>query len=802
MDWAIVPGSAPAVRSGACAFSRTREAPLAKTNDLKRENAALRERIATLNAAILRINASLDLDTVIDKVMESARALTGARWGALVSIDEAGAPQDFMLSGLAPEEELEVLAWPDCLRLFEHLRGLPGPLRLIDLEAYVRDLGMTPHRTFSRSFQGTPMRHRGAEIGHVFLAEKADGDAFTDEDEEVLTLFASQAASAIANARAHRSEQRARADLEALIETSPVGVVVFDAKSGRPVSFNREVQRIVESLRTPGHPPEQLLEVLSFRRADGREFSLSEIPISQLLSGRETLRAEEVVLSVPDGRSVRTLIDATPIGASGDVTDSVVVTVRDLAPFDEIERLRTEFLGLVSHELREPLAAIRGSAVTLLEDAAALGPSEMREFHRIIVAQSGHMRALIGDLLDAGRLDSGSLSVAPESSELADLVERARETFVGGGGRHCIAVDLPLGLSRAMADRRRIVQVLNNLFANAARHAPESSPIRVSAVREGGHVEVSVADEGRGVAPELLPRLFDKHAGTGSKAGYGLGLAICKGLIEAHGGRIRAESPGPGLGTTVTFTLPVAGDALANAASGPPPGAAPAENSRILVVDDDPHTLRSVRDTLSAAGYAPLVTGEPRELAHIIQSEKPRLVLLDLVMPGKDGIALMQEVPKLSDLPVIFISGYGRDETVAAALEAGAADYIVKPFSPTELVTRVRAVLRRHENPEPFVLGALAIDYGRRRVSVGGEAVELTVTEYELLRVLSLDAGRVVTYDTLLRRIWAGRNSADPNLVRIFVRTLRRKLGEDAANPTWIFNERGVGYRMSTPGEE
>ena len=771
-----------------------------ESDDLKREIEALRTRSATLNAAILRINASLDLDTVLEEVMESARALTGARWGALVSVDEAGVPQDFLTSGFTPEEEMELAAWPHSLRLFEHLRGLPEPLRLADLGTWVRDLGIEPAPMFSRSFQGTPMRHRGADVGSFFLADKADGAAFTEEDEEVLMLFASQAASAIANARTHRDERRARADLEALIETSPVGVLVLDAETGGPVWFNREARRIAENLREPGRAPEQVLEVLSFRRADGREVSLGAFSIEQLIRSGETMRAEEVVLSVPDGRSVRTLVNATPIRADGGAVTSLVITIQDLAPLDEIERLRTEFLGLVSHELREPLAAIRGSATTMLDDPVAIEPAEMREFHRIIVAQADHMRGLIGDLLDAGRIDSGTLSVSPEPSELAELVERARDTFVGGGGRHGIAVDLPVGLPRAMADRRRIVQVLNNLFANAARHSPESSPIRVSAVREDGHVAVSVADEGRGVAPELLPRLFDKHAGGGSKAGYGLGLAICKGLVEAHGGRIRAESPGPGLGTTVTFTLPVAGETGAEAAEAHT-APQPAEKARILVVDDDPRTLRSVRDTLSAAGYAPLVTGEPGELAHIIRSERPRLVLLDLVLPGKDGIELMQEVPELADLPVIFISGYGRDETVAAALEAGAADYIVKPFSPTELVARVRAALRRHEEPQPFVLGELAIDYGRRRVSVAGAAVDLTATEYELLHVLARNAGRVVTYETLLRRVWSERDDANSHLVRIFVRTLRQKLGEDAGNPAWIFNERGVGYRMAAPGE-
>ena len=111
------------------------------------------------------------------------------------------------------------------------------------------------------------------------------------------------------------------------------------------------------------------------------------------------------------------------------------------------------------------------------------------------------------------------------------------------------------------------------------------------------------------------------------------------------------------------------------------------------------------------------------------------------MLPGADGIELMQTVPELARQPVIFISGYGRDKTMARALEAGAADYIVKPFSPTELVARVRAALRRRADPEPFVLGELAIDYDRRLVTVAGRAVELTPTEYELLRALSLECG-------------------------------------------------------------
>ena len=785
---------------------------MTQSDDAGREGRAPGERVSTLIAAIRRINATLDLDIVLGEVVESARALTGARKGVIVTLDEEGAPQDPVFSGLSAEEEREQLAWPGNARLFEHLHTLAGPVRVADFPGYVRALDIESAWTFSRTFQGTPMRHRDEEVGSFFLADKADGEAFTAGDEEVLALFASQAATAIANARIHRSERRARADLEALVETSPVGVVVFDAKSGRAMSFNREMRRIVESLRTPGRPPEQLLDVLSFRRADGTEVSLREFPIAEQLKRGERLRAEEMVLSVPDGRRVRTLIDAAPVPAEGGAIGSMVVTVQDLAPLDEIERLRTEFLGLVSHELREPLAAIKGSAVTLLEEVPALDPAEAREFYRLIVDQADHMRGLVGDLLDAGRIESGALSVAPEPSAVADLVERARNTFLSGGARHGVVVDLPPDLPRVMADRRRMAQVLGNLLANAARHAPESSAIRISAVREDAHVAVSVTDEGRGLAPERLAHLFRKHAAPegggpqGRTPSHNLGLAICKGLVEAHGGRIHAESAGPGRGTTIVFTVSVAEEA-----GGETPGASPgpwrhsfegAEPARILVLDDDPRTLRLVRDTLAAEGYAPVVTGDPQELASLLRAEKPALAVLDLALPGADGVELMAGIPELSDLPVIFISAYGRDETVARALDAGASDYIVKPFSPTELTARVRAALRRRERPAPFELGALAIDYDSRRVTVAGRTVDLTATEYALLRVLSLNAGRVVTYDTLLRQVWAGREHAGPNLVRIFVRNLRHKLGEDSARPAWIFNQRGVGYRMPDPAEQ
>ncbi len=605
--------------------------------------------------------------------------------------------------------------------------------------------------------------------------------------------------------------ERLRAELETLVDTAPVGVVVFDAGTGNLLWVNREAKRLVEGLRMAARTSEQMLEVFTVRRADGREIDLAESPLSSQLSTGETVRSEEIVVSAPDGRKATLLVNATPVRSAEGKVASVVVTMQDLAPIQELERLRAEFLSMVSHELRAPLTSIKGSVATLLETFSDLDPAEMREFFRIIADQADHMRGLISDLLDAGRIDSGTLSVSPEPSDLAFLVDRARNTFLSGGGRHAVLVDLPPELPGVMADRRRIVQVLNNLFSNAARHSPESSPIRVAAVRDGVHVSVSVSDQGRGVPPERLPKLFQKYTGAGAKDGKrglaatGLGLAICKGLVEAHGGRIRAESGDFGKGTRFTFTVPVAEEAGAgrpSAPSRPGPRLHTSEQAPVLVVDDDPQTLRYVRDALTTAGYAPIVTGDPRQLSEIIKKEKPRLVVLDLMLPETDGIELMQRIPELADLPVIFISAYRRDETIARALEAGAADYIVKPFSTTELTARIQATLRRRAEPNPFVLGALAIRYEQRQVSLDGRPIELTVSEYKLLRVLSLNAGRVLTYQSLLRQVSGKRDAPSAKAaLRALVRNLRRKLGDDAGDPIYVFNERGVGYRMLNPNE-
>ena len=231
------------------------------------------------------------------------------------------------------------------------------------------------------------------------------------------------------------------------------------------------------------------------------------------LIGGDTVRAEEIVLSVPDGRSVTVLVNATPLRSEDDnEVETVAVTLQDMTSLNELEKMRAEFLGMVSHELRAPLTSIKGSVDTLLESFNSLDSAEMVQFIRIIKSQSDRMRDLISDLLDVAHIETGMLSVTPEAVEVADLVDEAKNTFFTGGGRRNVTIDMELDLPRVMADRRRIVHVLCNLLSNAARYSPESSSIRVSASLGDDCVEMSVADEGQGVSPDEMPLLFRKFS--------------------------------------------------------------------------------------------------------------------------------------------------------------------------------------------------------------------------------------------------------------------------------------------------
>ena len=547
---------------------------------------------------------------------------------------------------------------------------------------------------------------------------------------------------------------------------------------------------------------------------DGTVMAPDEVPFERALHTGETVRAEELVIVRPSGDQVTTLVNATPIRSEDEQLLAVVVTIQDITPLEELERLRTDFLGMVSHELRTPLTSIKGSAATVLGASSPLDPAEIRQFFHIIEEQADNMRDLINNLLDLSRIEAGTLSVVPEPTDVSAVIDRARNAFLSGGYRNSIEINVAPSLPRVSADGKRIVQVLHNLFANASQYSREWSPIRVMAWLHDAHVVISVTDEGTGVASENLPRLFTKFAridaaGDHRIGGNGLGLAICRGIVEAHGGRIWAESEGEGHGTRFIFTIPAVDEATGDRLPDPVlgtthPGDAPKANDRILVVDDDPQILRYVRNTLAVAGYTPVVTGDASEVGNLLDSERPQLALVNLVLPGVDGFELMKHIRTDFHTPVIVLSGRGRGQDIARAFEMGAADYVVKPFSPAELVARIGAALRHaatypHGGMEPYTYGDLVINHLERAVTMSGKPVRLTPTEYKLLFELSRHPGRVLTHAQLLRSVWSDDHPADQRLLRSFIKNVRQKLGDDARNPSYIFTQSGVGYHLAKP---
>ncbi len=584
------------------------------------------DRLSRLSQASLRINESLDMETALRAVMDGARSLIRAPYAVITTLDASGLVEDYLALGLDSDVVDRVWQAPGGQRFFEYLNALQGPLRVVQLEEFLESIGLGEFRSpvSVTAMLAAPILHHGLRLGNIYVGSDEPGQEFTQEDEETLVLFASQAAQVIANARRYREEQRVRAGLETLIDTSPVGVVVFDMRKGAAaVSFNREGKRIVDSLRNPDQEPEDLLGWLTVRRADRSEVSLQEFPLARVLNSSETVRAEEIVMVVPDGRSVTVLLNATPILSGEGELESVVVTMQDMAAVEEQERLRAEFLGMVSHDLRMPLTSIWGSVMAMMESTPEPDPAVMRQFQRIILDQVGSMRALIDDLLDVARIETGALSLDPEPAEVAVLVDRTRNAFTSAGGRNHLEIEIESDLPLVMADRRRIVQVIGNLLSNAARHSPEDSVIRISAVREGGHIEVSVADQGRGLPADDLPHLFRKFSRREDREAAGdtgLGLAICRGIVEAHGGRIRAESDGPGLGARFVFTLPVVQDAEPARRTDRSQGDGQSAGT-VLVVDDDPMILRLVRDALTATGFRVVVTADPEEALALMGSK-------------------------------------------------------------------------------------------------------------------------------------------------------------------------------------
>ena len=227
----------------------------------------------------------------------------------------------------------------------------------------------------------------------------------------------------------------------------------------------------------------------------------------------------------------------------------------------------------------------------------------------------------------------------------------------------------------------------------------------------------------------------------------------------------------------------------------------PSRKASVLVVDDDVRVLRMVRRILNLEGYRVLTANNGEAALDVFDKETPDLVLLDILMPGMDGYTACQRIREFSQIPIIIVTVKGKDEEKIQGLDIGADDYVIKPFSAKELLARVRATLRRIKpqdgHPEPsFCSEDLVVDFARYRVHVEGREVNLTVIEYRVLSYLAHNAGRVVTPDQILEKVWGEDYIGETHLLQVSIARLRKKLGDDARNPKYILTKPGIGYMM------
>ena len=599
---------------------------------------------------------------------------------------------------------------------------------------------------------------------------------------------------------------------KSVVDYCPAGILVVDSQE-KVVYANLERERIYGHRLAVGEQWASQMKGITLRKPDCTKYESNEYPMVRALSNHEKIIAEEVILEYPGEHNKLVMISAAPIFSSnGEFLGGVAATL-DITRIEEEEKLRNDFLAMVSQELRRPISAIKGAAVTALTDGAIVDRRDSRQLFRIIDDEADRLSRLVSNLMDLTRIEAGALTVTPKSTDLKTLLQEIVSRFTGEKDRE-VKLDLPIELPPVNCDSARISQVLENLLNNSVKFSPSETPIEVQTECGDSQVIIRIRDYGLGIPRDKLGYLFKKfsrlnEAASGELSDTGLGLTISKGIVEAHGGRIWAESRGEGFGSTFSFTLPITHDSVVFTLIDPQAKEPLQEEtsrvhglSKILVVGDDPHAVRYISRLLKQKNYRVIALVSPAEVVDTVALEKPNLVLLDLVMSGTDGFKVLKHIREFSGVPAIVLTARDKESDKLLAFKAGADDYIVKPFSPSELLARIEAITKRRQGEpqsdtgQTFIFENLKIDLARRRAILAGKEVALSPTEYKLLHYMGSNAGKLLTYDQILNRVWGPQYGGELELLRTAIRRLRRKLGDSARNQRYILTEPQVGYWM------
>jgi PAS domain S-box-containing protein len=511
-------------------------------------------------------------------------------------------------------------------------------------------------------------------------------------------------------ARVNRELQERVGELQTLLEILPLGVWIGDATSARIVG-NRAAYEML------GLPPGTNVsptapEVLAgthpgFKYClDGKEVPVDELPMRAAVLRGEPIKNFEQAIVFDDGRVVTIQGSAAPLfDGRGQVRGAVAacadITERKRAEeaLKAADRNKDEFLAMLGHELRNPLGPIR-NAVQVLNVISSQDP-DARSARGMIERQVGHMARLIDDLLDVSRIARGKIQLRAERCDLARIVRDTAADYAPAleAAGLALELDVPGDPLWVTGDATRLCQVVGNLLHNAQKFTDAGGRVLVRAAAEpgGDGAVIAVRDTGIGIEPEVLARMFDafSQADTSldrTRGGLGLGLALVKGLVELHGGEVRAASAGAGRGAEFTVRLPLerrAGPA-GRAGDPKPPEGRPA---RVLIVEDNIDAAESLRMLLKLSGHEVAVTHDGPAALETAGSFRPELVLCDLGLPGGmsgyDVARVLRQKTETAATPLIALSGYGREEDRRRAREAGFDIHLTKPVD----FARLREIL-------------------------------------------------------------------------------------------------------------
>lgn len=513
--------------------------------------------LAALTTIAARVNCTQDLDEILHSALQTTLGVIGEESGEIFLYDEEGGTLILRtcqgVSAVFAKAEAVVGA-EECLCgaaiRSGHLLTVP------DMATHPARSREACLREGFRSCIRLPLLAHGQVLGLLNIQSRRRG-RFTPEDEELLTAIGHQIGIAIANARLIDDAEKRRATLDSVMHSLVDGLILVD-KRGRIAYINPCAE---EMLGLPaqvllGQTVEMVEREMAGRVAQPEQMSARLLAAAADLQNRPTV---EIVMMAPVARTLQARF--FPIHDAGGGHLGLGLLLRDITREKELDEMKSQLLATVSHELRTPLASIKGFATTLLRQDVEWDETTRREFLAIIDEESDRLSELIGNLLDMSRIEAGTLRMEPEATDLGCIIQEMVAKFQVMSQRHQLRVSLPASLPPVWADPRRVRQVLHNLVENAIKYSPQGGAITLGAQIGNDSVQVSVADQGIGLDPQQLERVFDRFyqvdsASTRKVGGSGLGLSICKAIVEAHGGKIWAESQ-PGRGSTFYFTLPL-----------------------------------------------------------------------------------------------------------------------------------------------------------------------------------------------------------------------------------------------------